>query len=427
MQKLLEKTLSKVPDSQILYLVLALVFCGFLVQATAASGAYLFKQALYFLIAFGVCIFIYQRIDIDKYHRLAPIIYWLNIALLVVLKIFGSTTMGAQRWLKLGPVSLQPSELAKICLIIVLAAWLSKRPINNYYDIMKAASIVALPAAFVLLQPDLGTTLVYIAISLGMFFWAGASITQLLVLISPLITAICASVGPKIFRYQNMGMDISLTVAALVFVLILVVAVFSYYQVWRDPWRMFGVFVLLAVNIGAVLARPFLWDLLKEYQQKRLTIFLDPHSDPLGAGYHIIQSLYAIGSGGFLGKGFHNGELTQGNFVPEQHTDFAFSSIGEEIGLLGTLAVVVLYTFLCLKIIQTASRSHNQFNSLISIGIVSMFLFHIFVNIGMNLSLMPITGVPLPFISYGGTSMLVDLFLMVLVMKVVQGNQRDSR
>ncbi len=159
------------------------------------------------------------------------------------------------------------------------------------------------------------------------------------------------------------------------------------------------------------------WGFLKEYQQKRLTIFLDPHQDPLGAGYHIIQSLYAIGSGGLFGKGLKSGDLTQGQFVPEQHTDFVFSSIGEELGFFGAIALVLLYTWLCLNIISVAKESKDRFVSFICIGTFSMMFFHIFVNIGMNLSIMPITGVPLPFMSYGGSSMLVNLFLISLVMK----------
>jgi rod shape determining protein RodA len=159
------------------------------------------------------------------------------------------------------------------------------------------------------------------------------------------------------------------------------------------------------------------WGLLKEYQQKRLTIFLDPYVDPLGAGYHIIQSLYAIGSGGFFGFGLKEGDMTQGQFVPEQHTDFIFSAIGEEFGFVGTLFTISLFVFLCIQLINRAKITNDKFSSLLCIGTLSMLLFHIFVNIGMNLSIMPITGVPLPFISYGGSALLVNLFLISLIIK----------
>jgi rod shape determining protein RodA len=182
--------------------------------------------------------------------------------------------------------------------------------------------------------------------------------------------------------------------------------------------------MLLFVEFLAILYRPSIWGLLKDYQQKRLTIFLDPYSDPLGAGYHIIQSLYAIGNGGFIGTGLRSGDLSQGSFVPEQHTDFIFSLVGEELGFIGTGCVIFLYALLCIQIIMRARNSDNKFHSLLAIGIFSMFIFHIFVNIGMNLSLMPITGVPLPFLSYGGTSLLVNTFLMSLVAKVYSENQK---
>jgi len=183
---------------------------------------------------------------------------------------------------------------------------------------------------------------------------------------------------------------------------------------------------LLLVEFLAILYRPSIWGLLKDYQQKRLTIFLDPYTDPLGAGYHIIQSLYAIGNGGFLGTGLRGGDLSQGSFVPEQHTDFIFSLVGEELGFWGTASVITLYALLCIQIILRAKDSDNRFHSLLAVGIFSMFIFHIFVNIGMNLSLMPITGVPLPFLSYGGTSLLVNMFLMSLIAKIYAENQKSG-
>jgi rod shape determining protein RodA len=183
----------------------------------------------------------------------------------------------------------------------------------------------------------------------------------------------------------------------------------------------------MSFNILVMMFKSIAWGFLKEYQQKRLTIFLDPYADPLGAGYHIIQSLYAIGSGGIFGRGLKNGDLTQGQFVPEQHTDFIFSSIGEEFGFVGAIILLLLYAWLCLNIINVAKESNDRFVSLVCIGTFSMLFFHIFVNIGMNLSIMPITGVPLPFMSYGGSAMLVNLFLVSLVMKGGEHTRRYGR
>lgn len=390
---------------------------SFFALSSAAGGAFLFKQFIFLLVALVTVFLLYKFFDMKFYQNYALAIYWLNVFLLLVLKIFGTTVLGSQRWLKLGPISLQPSEIAKICLIISLAAWLANRPVKSYWDILKTLLIISLPAGLVFIQPDLGTTLVYAAIAFGMLFWGGASLIQLLVLISPLVTAICSSVGFKIFEYHQGIINFSFTVPVLIFFILLLLITSWYYRAWQDPWKASGIFLLISFNVLVMIFRSLLWGVLKEYQQKRLTIFLDPESDPLGAGYHILQSLYAIGSGGILGQGLKSGDLTQGNFVPEQHTDFIFSVIGEELGFIGAFFVLLLYLILLLRIIKKAEENDDKFISLTLIGIFSMLCFHIVVNIGMNLSLMPITGVPLPFLSYGGTSMMVDLFLISLVLK----------
>ena len=410
-----------------LAITVSLLLClGLTALSSAASGAFFVKQLVYVPICFMIVLFTYCFFSIDFYKKAAIIIYWLNVILLIVLKFFGTTQLGSQRWLSLGPINIQPSELAKICLIIFLADILSRKEVRTYFDIMNIFFYISLPSLLVLIQPDLGTTLVYVAISFGMLFWAGASLMQLLIIISPIITAICSSVGFKIFEYHNSFLELYLTVPALIFLISFTLLMVFYYKVWNSPFHTFGAMFLVLVNIFSVIYRPMIWGLLKEYQQKRLTIFLDPFSDPLGSGYHIIQSLYTIGSGGLFGAGLKSGDLSQGNFVPEQHTDFIFSLIGEELGFFGTIAVIFLFCILCVQILLRAKNSKDQFSSLMSIGIFSMFIFHIFVNIGMNLSLMPITGVPLPYMSYGGTSLLVNLFLISLVAKVYSENCKTN-
>ena len=414
------------PDRDLVYTVSGLILIGLFALSSAAGGAFLSKQFGFLFASLLLVYLSYLIFDLKFYEKYSVAIYWFNVLLLVILKIFGSTVLGSQRWLRLGPISIQPSEIAKICLIIYLAAWLSQRPIRSYWDILRTLVIISLPAGLVFIQPDLGTTLVYAAICFGMLYWAGATVTQLLILISPLVAAITSAVGHKVFSYSQGFIDFSITVPFLIFIVLLFLITGWFYQSWKDPWKASALFALLGFNTLIMVFRSVLWGLLKEYQQKRLTIFLDPYADPLGAGYHIIQSLYAIGSGGFIGQGLKKGDLTQGNFVPEQHTDFIFSVVGEELGFLGTILVLSLYGFLCLKIIRRARESRDKFNSLMLIGIFSMLFFHIFVNIGMNLSLMPITGVPLPFLSYGGTSMLVNLFLMSLVLKAIETNKKQN-
>jgi rod shape determining protein RodA len=403
------------------------IFCvGLLALSSAASGTFLIKQIIFLFVAIVLVTLSYRLFDLSFFQNYATVIYFLNIGLLILLKVAGTSVLGSQRWLKLGPISIQPSEIAKICLIICLAAWLSKHPIRNYWDILKALALVAVPAMLVLIQPDLGTTLVYIAICFGMLFWAGARLMELFIMISPLVTAILSSIGLKLFEYHHDKIEFAITLPFLIFITALLLLTIIYYQAWRSPLASSAIFGLITCNLLVMLFKSIAWGLLKDYQQKRLTIFLDPYVDPLGAGYHIIQSLYAIGSGGLFGQGLMHGDLTQGNFVPEQHTDFIFSTIGEEFGFIGSILVVILYGILCTKIIHSAKTADDRFKSLIAIGTFSMLFFHIFVNIGMNLSIMPITGVPLPFFSYGGSSLVVDLFLVSLVVKASQSSRSSN-
>ena len=397
--------------------IAALIGIGLLALFSAAGGAFFIKQLIFVCVALVIVFFIYKIFDLNFYQNYSYLIYFLNLGLLIILKVAGTTILGSQRWLRLGPVSIQPSEIAKICLIIFLASWLAKNPIKDFGDILKTIIIVTPPALLVLIQPDLGTTLVYAAICFGMLFWAGAKLIELLILLSPAFTAILSSVGTEIFHYKRGMIDFALTVPVLVYFILLALVTIIYYQAWKSPWIASGIFILMSSNIVVMVFRSIAWGLLKDYQQKRLTIFLDPYVDPLGAGYHIIQSLYAIGSGGLTGFGLKAGDMTQGQFVPEQHTDFIFSAIGEEFGFIGTMITLILYAILCIQLINRAKQAGDKFSSLICIGTFSMLLFHIFVNIGMNLSVMPITGVPLPFISYGGSSLLVNLFLISLAMK----------
>lgn len=422
----LYKRISNIPEKNLLLTVFAIFCVSLLALSSAASGTFLIKQVVFFFVAVILVTFAYRLFDLSFFQNYATVIYFLNIGLLIVLKFAGTSVLGSQRWLKLGPLSIQPSEIAKICLIIYLAAWLAKHPIRNYWDIFKTLLLVAVPAMLVLIQPDLGTTLVYIAICFGMLFWAGAKIMELFIMISPLITAILSSIGFKLFEYHYGPVAFVITVPFVIFIVILLIITINYYQAWRSPMASSAIFGLLSCNLIVMLFKSIAWGFLKDYQQKRLTIFLDPYVDPLGAGYHIIQSLYAVGSGGLFGQGLMHGDLTQGNFVPEQHTDFIFSTIGEEFGFIGSTLVVILYGILCTKIIYSAKTADDKFKSLVAIGTFSMLFFHIFVNIGMNLGIMPITGVPLPFFSYGGSSLVVDLFLVSLVVKASQSSKNSN-
>ena len=361
-----------------------------------------------------------------------PVLYIINIGLLVAVMVAGHSALGAQRWLSLGPIKLQPSEIAKLVVIFTLASWLAWRPIKNFWDNFLAILILAVPAFLVFKQPDLGTSLVFGAVYLGMTFWAGASICDLLVLASPIITLILSAIDKPmlawIFRGVPMGTDLTNVTPTgyenyiwLGFLLFLGVflSIFWRRRNFNVFLRIFLICCVLAVNFVASEARPKLWNVLKPYQQKRLTSFVNPYSDPRGSGYHILQSLIAIGSGGVTGTGHGKGNQTRGNFIPEKHTDFIFAVVGEEQGFKTCILVICAYFLICIRAIFIAFQSREEpVGSLIAIGIMCMFLFHAFLNIGMTMGIMPVAGVPLPFLSYGGTALIIDLVAIGLLMSV---------
>ncbi len=327
--------------------------------------AYVKRQALWF--ALGTVVFlVVASIEYSDFSRLAHLIYWGNIALLVLVMVKGRAALGAQRWI--GP--LQPSEIAKICIVITLATMLSEkeRPVKNLRDMLPVFLHVALPMALILRQPDLGTSLVFAAIMLGMLFMAGA---------------------PS--RYV-LGM----------------------------------VFGGLGAVVGAItlhLTRGT-WLPLKDYQLKRLIVFVNPQADPLHSGYHVIQSKIAVGSGGLWGKGLFSGTQSRLNFLPEQHTDFIFSVIGEELGFVGCIAVLALYFFVLWRAIQIMSYSRDKLGCLLAAGIVSMLSFHVLTNVGMTMGVMPITGIPLPFMSYGGNSFITNAVALGLLESIAMRRQK---
>lgn len=325
-------------------------------------------------------------------------IYWLNVGLLAAVLFAGHAALGAQRWINLGFITIQPSEFAKLALIITLAKLLSMRPAKDPRVLLPVALHVAIPFALIFKQPDLGTSLVFGAITLGMLFWSGLPGAILFVLLSPLFSVGLSLIGWPIWVFYLLSLA---------------------FWLWRGfkstaPWK-WGIF---AVNASAALAIPLLWGLLKPYQRQRLVVFMNPEADPLGSGYHIIQSKVAIGSGGLTGKGFLDGTQTQLHFIPEQHTDFVFSVVGEEFGFLGGVFLIAVFLFVVWRGVSIAHRAKDDYGSLMAIGIVSMLLFHFFVNIGMTIGIMPVTGIPLPFISAGGTSLLTNAAAIGLLLSV---------
>jgi rod shape determining protein RodA len=391
------------------WLILAtslLVVVGLSTLRFTGAGVY-DKQLAYMWVGVIACLIFWRAPYIIWTHRLViPVIWGVNLALLLAVMLKGHSALGAQRWLAIGPITLQPSELAKLVIIFSLAAWLKSHPIKGFFDTFKALAIIVPPAILVFKQPDLGTSLTFGAVFLGMCFWSGSTVLDILVLLSPIVSLIMHALNTHWW---------------LIWLGILACVLFFFWRKhnWRFPMRTVIIAAIVAMNFGCGLAQPHFWGLLKEYQQKRLTSFLNPYDDPRGSGYHILQSLIAIGSGGLNGLGLGHGNQSQGAFIPERQTDFVFAVVGEELGFKVTTLVVLAYCIICIRALIIAYQAREEpAGSLIAIGIMSMFLFHVFLNIGMTMGIMPVAGVPLPFLSYGGTAMVVDLVAIGLLQSI---------
>jgi rod shape determining protein RodA len=351
-----------------------------------------------------------------RYERLMDwkwVIYGaINVSLIAV-RFIGTHALGAQRWINVFGFHVQPSEFAKVGVIVTLAALLHDRSASTIPNMLKILGVTAVPWALVFLEPNLGTSLVFGAITLGMLYWGNANPGWLILLLSPVVSAILFNV--KILWWQN------LPVVWVVWVIAMGAIGFFTLPKWT-----IGSIAALVVNaVSGGLGYVF-WDrLLHNYQKQRLIIFLDPEQDPLGGGYHLIQSRIAIGAGELWGRGLYQGTQTQLNFIPEQHTDFIFSAIGEELGFVGCMAVFICFWLICLRLVIIAITAKDTFGSLLAIGVLSMMVFQLIINVGMNIGLAPVTGVPLPLLSYGRSALLSNFIAIGLVSSVANHRQRS--
>jgi len=336
--------------------LLLIVTIGFLLLFDAAKGdffLYTYPQIIKFILGFFAALII-GLVDIRVIYKYSYVMFFISVCLLALVPIVGDTGKGAQRWLDLGFLKFQPSELVKITLILALAKFYHKVNMNNiskFKTIFAALSIIAIPSVLTLIQPDLGTSLLIIMIGLSIMFACGVS-----------------------------------------------------------KW-FFGTIIAMGV-----IAVPVFWNfVMYDYQKQRVLTFLNPESDPLGAGYHIIQSKIAIGSAGFFGKGFMQGTQSHLAFLPEKHTDFIFALLAEDFGMFGSICLILCYIVLILSCVKIAMNNRNHFSSLVAIGVGVCIFLYAFINMAMVTGLMPVVGVPLPFVSYGGTSMLTLMIAVGLV------------
>ncbi|VEP15875.1 Rod shape-determining protein RodA [Hyella patelloides LEGE 07179] len=333
------------------------------------------------------------------------LVYLLTNISLIAVMIAGVSAKGAQRWITVGGFNVQPSEFAKVGVVVTLAALLHDKDTKNLGTIIRTLAITAIPWGLVFLQPDLGTSLVFGFIVLMMLYWSNTNPVWLLFLVSPLVSAILYNLSfPSWFIWTLVVTGIA----------------------WLSlPVKIVSALSAIAINCGAVELGNLFWSLLKDYQKDRLILFLEPEKDPLGGGYHLIQSRIAIGSGGMWGTGLYEGTQTQLNFIPEQHTDFIFSAVGEEWGFVGCLVLLAVFWLICWRLIWVATKATDNFGSLLAIGVLGIISFQVIVNLSMTIGLAPITGIPLPFMSYGRSSLLSSFIGIGLVESVA--NHREVK
>ena len=396
-------------DGPMLLATAGLIAIGILTvySATTVPGAHegLWVKQLTWLGVAVVAAWLAAAIHYRVYDSLAYTLYVISLLLLVAVLLFGTSAMGAKRWLEIGPLRFQPSEIAKIATVFVLARRFDDPNLNltQVRAWFPALMLTLIPFALVAKEPDLGTSLSFPVLLVVMYYWAGMPLGQLLLGLSPVINVALFFLTGSLWWFGG------LFVALLALV---------------RP-KLPALLVVLALNGAVAYSVPQVWNHLHDYQKRRITTFLNPDQDPYGAGYQVIQSKIAIGSGGVAGKGFLKGTQKGLSYLPMRHTDFIYSVVGEELGLLGALTVVILYAVVILRGFRTGAMARNGFASLMAIGLVGALFYHIMVNMLMTIGWAPVTGLPLPLLSYGGTALIVNCVQIGLLQNVALRRQES--
>lgn len=386
-----------------------------------------FIRQLVFII-FGIVLFILAHFFPFKYITDYKYLFYIGGILLLLLTIlFGEVRNGSKSWLGLFGFGIQASEFMKLISIIFLSSVLAERkpPMKKYSNIFRYAIIFIIPMALILLQPDMGTTLVYIPILLGIYLVYGVSVYRIIFVISVGIVSIITLIISYYFNTQTFTNDIeavllhsrNYTVYVGVLLFLLVLAIIGIQTNYLKKLFVGFAYILSIVITGSGLAY-IATIVLKPYQMQRLLIFVNPEVDALGSGWHILRSKSAIGSGGLAGEGFLQGNQTKLEFLPQKSTDFIFSVIGEEWGFIGTTVVIVLYAVLIWSLIMIGSKQSDLFSILYCTGVTMMFSVHFIINVGMTIGVMPITGIPLLLLSYGGSSLWTSIIALSIVHRI---------
>lgn len=361
--------------------VAILTLIGLIMIYSTAGKEIFTRQVLW--VAFSIlALFLCTRISPRTWQNLAPFLYTGTVILLVLLLFFSTTY--PKRWFSLNWINIQPAEFAKLATILVLAQILAQRKkLKNYSDFIIPLIIVLIPTALIFIEPDFGAAQIFLPILLIMMYWAGMPVPKIFIFVSPVVSA---------------AASFSIYVWVVYFVLLTVFLIFRK--------QLIDLVYGLSSNFFAGLCTPIIWSSLKTYQQQRIISFFSPWVDPRGMSWQSIQSKIAIGSGGIIGKGFMSGTQNKLEFLPERHTDFIFSCLGEEFGLIGISITTLAFVFLFYRLLILTKATKNRYLSIAVSGILAWLGYQTFLNIGMTIGLLPITGVPLPFISYGGSSLL---------------------
>lgn len=341
------------------------------------------KQLIWLLAGVVVCLIVFF-VPLRIHEAFAYVYYFLALFLLVFLLV--SSGKSGSRWFHFGVLNIQPAEPAKIAVVLAVSRFLAfgKPRLDEFRWVFVVLLMTLIPAGLVLIQPDLGSSLVFLAVFFAMILWSGMPIGRIVLIITPVISMIAA------LHWLSW---------AVFFALLLVLILVSRVRIGQ------GVFFLFA-NLATGMFTPLIWNNLHDYQKMRIITFLDPGQDPRGAGYQIIQSKIAVGAGGLFGQGFLQGTQTKLNFLPERHTDFIFSVLAEQFGFFGCLLILILFTLLIYRGFAVAMKTRNEFYGYVACGFATIMVFQALINIGMTVGLTPVTGLPLPFVSYGGSSLI---------------------
>ncbi len=385
------------------------------------------KQLLWFIfgliLMIGLTIVNYQALGEFSLH-----IYVVLIIVLIITTIFGTPVRNTRAWLNFGVFSIQPSEFMKLGLVIILAKYLEirERDITKLRELVVPTLLTFIPMLIILKQPDFGTAIIFIPILLTMLFVGGADITHLL---SIVLIATIAMVVPMVLTYREwigaegsnflldffQDVNLLLIVSGVLLLLTIVTFVLHFFSVKKFLRK---IYIPGAVISLGLMASVIIQKLFKVYQKRRILVFLNPDLDPQGSGYNIIQSKIAIGSGGFFGKGYLKGSQSQLGFLPEKSSDFIFSVVAEEWGFVGGLILIGLFGFIIFRCVQTAFESKDKFGALLASGITTILFFHILINIGMAVGIMPVTGLPLCFVSYGGSNLMMSMICIGIMLNI---------